>query len=420
VTTEATKTPPAGESLGAPVPRELMQRDDPFMMPPGLAELAEQAPVVKSALPSGDPFWLVTGYDEARAVLSDPRFSADRFTYHPRFKQVSEEFRARMRDDKARAGSFINMDPPEHTRYRRMLTGQFTVRRIRQLGAQIEKIVAERIDAMLAKGTSADLMADFAFPVPSLLICELLGVRYEDRDEFQHRAANMLQVNVPVQEVLKNGDDLRAFMQLLITEKRNNPDDDIISDLIHRAGADPALSDDELINIANLLLIAGFDTTASMLGLGIFVLLQRPDQLAAVRDNPSGINDAVEELLRYLSVINTGTFRFSKEELELGGEQLPAASTVVVSLLAANRDKKHWTDPDLLDVTRTRGSHLAFGHGVHQCLGQQLARMEMAVGYSELLRRLPNLRLAVPAEEVPLRNDMLTYGVHSLPISWDA
>jgi cytochrome P450 len=252
------------------------------------------------------------------------------------------------------------------------------------------------------------------------MICELLGVRYEDRTEFQQRAAALLQMDAPVAEAVKNADALRAFMQELVEDKRKNPADDLLSGLIHHAGADPALTDDELINIGNLLLIAGYDTTASMLGLGMFVLLQRPDQLATLRDDPDRIGDAVEELLRFLSVVNPGLFRFAREDLELGGEHIPAGSTVVVSVVATNRDARHWADPEELDLTRARSPHLAFGHGVHQCLGQQLARMEMQAGYAELLRRLPNLRLAVAPEEVPLRNDMLTYGVHALPVTWDA
>ncbi|WP_345032014.1 cytochrome P450, partial [Kutzneria kofuensis] len=157
---------------------------------------------------------------------------------------------------------------------------------------------------------------------------------------------------------------------------------------------------------------------ASMLGLGTFVLLQRPEQLAALRSDPSRIGDAVEELLRYLPIVNSGLFRFAKEELELGGEQIPAGGTVAISLLAANRDERHWADPQRLDVTRARSPHLAFGHGVHQCLGQQLARTELTVGFTELLRRLPNLRLAVPAEEVPLRTDTINYGVLALSVAW--
>ncbi|WP_410639634.1 cytochrome P450 [Amycolatopsis sp. lyj-346] len=419
MTTNATENPPSNAALRSPLPQEFVQRDDPFTVPPALLAVSARGPIAKATLASGDPFWLVSGYEEARVVLTDSRFSSDRFRYHPRFKELPAEFRERLRDDKARAGSFINMDPPEHTRYRKLLTGQFTVRRIRDLGAQIEKIIGGLLDAMLAKGNSADLMTDFAFPAPSLVICELLGVRYADRAEFQQRAAALLQLDAPVKEAVENADALREFMQRLITDKRAHPADDLISGLIHHAGADPALTDDELINIANLLLIAGYDTTASMFGLGMFVLLQRPEQLAAVRDDPARIGDAVEELLRFLAVINPGLFRFAKEDLELGGEHIPAGSTVVVSVVATNRDARQWADPETLDVTRARGPHLAFGHGVHQCLGQQLARVEMQVGYAELLRRLPGVRLAVPPEEVPLRNDMLTYGVHSLPITWD-
>ncbi|MEV6831352.1 cytochrome P450 [Amycolatopsis sp. NPDC051102] len=418
MTTKVTET--GNESMRSPLPEQYVRREDPFTVPAALVAAAGQGPIAKAQLSSGDPFWLVSGFDEARAVLSDPRFSSDRFSYHPRFKELPEEVRDRLRNDKARAGSFINMDPPEHTRYRKLLTGQFTVRRIRELGARIEEIVAGQLDAMLAKGNTADLMADFAFPVPSLMICELLGVRYADRAEFQERAKMLLRMDLPVKEGMENFEALRAFILRLVTEKRAEPADDLLSGLIHHAGADPALTDDELVNIANLLLLAGYDTTASMLGLGIFVLLQRPEQLAALRDDPSRTEDAVEELLRYLSVINPGLFRFATEDLEFFGEQIPAGSTVVVSVLATNRNAQHRPDAQELDVTRPRGPHLAFGHGVHQCLGQQLARMELQIGYPQLLRRLPGLRLAVPPGEITLRNDMLTFGVHTLPVVWDA
>ncbi|GAA3435892.1 cytochrome P450 [Kutzneria kofuensis] len=413
-----TEKPAAYQSLRAPLPPEITRREDPFTPPPTLLALAEKAPVTRSTLPGGDPFWLVSGYEEARAVLADSRFSADRFRYHPRFRQLPKEVADRLRDDKARAGSFINMDPPEHSRYRRLLTGQFTVRRMRQLTARIEQIVTERLDALEAKGTGADLVAEFAVPVPLLVICELLGVRYEDRAEFQQRAAVLLQTNLPIEQAVANAEAQRLFMLRLVADKRDNPTDDIISGLVHDAGADPALTDDELVGIANLLLFAGHETTASMLGLGTFVLLQRPEQLAALRSDPSRIGDAVEELLRYLPIVNSGLFRFAKEELELGGEQIPAGGTVAISLLAANRDERHWADPQRLDVTRARSPHLAFGHGVHQCLGQQLARTELTVGFTELLRRLPNLRLAVPAEEVPLRTDTINYGVLALSVAW--
>lgn len=419
MTTE-TDTKPADGALQAPLPLELLDRADPFTPPAALLALAQKAPVNRATLPGGDPFWLVTGYEEARAVLVDPRYSCDRFQYHPRFKQLPEHLREKLRDDKSRVGSFINLDPPEHTRYRRLLAGEFTVRRMRLLTEGIEQTVAKRLDALLAAGTSADLVPEFAVPVPTIVICELLGVRYEDRAEFQQRAAAMLQMNVSVKEAQENVDALRAFILRLVEDKRANPTDDIIAGLIHDARVDPALSDDELINIITLLLLAGFETTANMLAMGTFALLQWPAQFAALRADLTRAGDVVEELLRYLSILHVGLFRFPKEDLELGGEHIPAGSTVVISLVTANRDGRQWPDGDSLDVTRARTPHLAFGHGVHQCLGQQLARIEMTVGYRELVRRLPNLRLAVPAEEIPLRNDMLTYGVHALPVTWDA
>jgi cytochrome P450 len=415
-----TKTATTGPALRPPLPEELTERTDPFDLPPALVALGERAPVNRMTMPTGDPFWLVSGYAEARVVLSDPRFSSDRFRNEGMVRHVPEEYRERLRDEKVRAGSFISMDPPEHTRYRRLLTGQFTVRRMRELGARIEEIVTGRLDAMLANGNTADLVPEFALPVPSLVICELLGVRYDDRAEFQRRTATLLKMHVPIEEVLETGDALRAFMRKLIADKRANPTDDLISGLIHHAGADPALTDDELVNIANLLLVAGHETTANMLALGTFALLERPEQLAALRDDPSRIDDAIEELLRYLSIVHLGLFRFPKEDVEVGGALIPAGATVVISVLAANRDSAHWPHPEALDVTRARGPHLAFGHGVHQCLGQQLARVEMTVGFSHLLRRLPNLRLAVPAGRIPLRTDMFVYGVHSLPVTWDA
>jgi cytochrome P450 len=322
-----------------------------------------------------------------------------------------------MLDERARVGMFIGMDPPEHTRYRKLLTGQFTVRRMRELGPRITEIVTERIDAMLAAGTSADLVTTFALPVPSLVICELLGVAYDDRDGFQEWTARMLDLETPLDEIRQAHMSIRGFMQKLVTAKREHPTDDLLSGLIH-GDADPALTDDELVGISTLLLIGGHETTANMLGLGTFALLEHPDQLAALRADPTLIDGAVEELLRYLSIVQFGVSRVAVEPVELAGHQIPAGATVMISLPETNRDAGHWDDPSLLDLTRHRSPHLAFGHGVHQCLGQQLARVEMSIAFTELLRRLPDLRLAVPSEEVPLRTTMINYGVGALPVAW--
>jgi cytochrome P450 len=381
--------------------------------------MREQAPVNAVTMLNGRVMWMVFGYAEARTVLSDPRFSSDRFRYGTARQDIPEKVRKKLLDERSRAGSFISMDPPEHTRYRKLLTGQFTVRRMRQLAPRIEEIVTEHLDAMLAAGTSADLVTAFALPFPSLVICELLGVRYSDRAEFQRRTSTMLRLDTSFEELLRVRDEMREFMLSLVTEKRECPSDDLLSGLIHDNGAHTALTDDELVNIATLLLVAGHETTANMLGLGTFALLEHPEQLEALRADPSLIDNAVEELLRHLSIVHLGIFRVTTEGVELGGQQIPAGQTVLVSLPLANRDPEHWVSPAALDVSRGRSPHLAFGHGVHQCLGQQLARVEMTIGFTHLVKRLPNLRLAVPAAEVPLRGDMAIYGVHALPVAWD-
>jgi cytochrome P450 len=377
--------------------------------------MRETTPVAPVHGPTGSTAWVVTGYEEARTVLTDPRFSSDRFR-HMR-STVAEDDRRRMFDERARAGVFIGMDPPEHTRYRKLLTGQFTVRRMRQLAPRVTEIVNSHIDAMLAAGPPADLVTAFALPVPSLVICELLGVAYDDRDGFQEWTTRLLDLDTPLAEMRSAHLSIRGFLQRLVTEKRAHPGDDLVSGLIH-GESDAALTDDELIGISTLLLIGGHETTANMLGLGTFALLEHPDQLAALRERPEMIEGAVEELLRYLSIVQFGVSRLTTEPVELAGQQIPAGANVMISVPAANRDAGHWGEPDALDLARERSPHLAFGHGVHQCLGQQLARVEMTIGFTELLRRIPDLRLAGPAADVPLRTTMINYGVSTLPVEW--
>ncbi|MDU0291386.1 cytochrome P450 [Saccharothrix longispora] len=416
MTTASQDRRPSNPRTALRLPRELTDREvSPFAPPAALVRLSGDGPVHRVTMLDGDPAWLVTGHEEARALLADPRLSSDRFRSERMLAKLPPALRARMTDRRLRAGNFITADPPDHTRYRRLLTGQFTVRRMRQLTPRVERIVTDHLAAMRAAGPVADLVAAFALPVPSLVICELLGVAYADRAEFQERSATLLRLDAEVDDVVRAAEALRAFMHGLIRVKRAEPADDLLSGLI---GADPTLTDDELVNIANLLLVAGHETTANMLALGTFALLEHPDQLAALRADPSLVPGAVEELLRYLSIIHLGITRTAVEDVEVAGEVIPADATVVLSVAAGNRDPGVYPSPDVLDVTRPRGPHLAFGHGVHQCLGQQLARVEMTTGFTGLLRELPDLRLAVPPEKVPLRGDMLVYGVHSLPVTW--
>ncbi|MGH3623781.1 MAG: cytochrome P450 [Sciscionella sp.] len=391
------------------------QRSCPFDPPARVAELQAEAPVSQLALPGGYRGWLVTRYDDVRSVLADQRFTTDRSRVNSPIREIPEELRRA-----TQPGMFISQDPPEHTRYRKLLTGQFTVRRMRELSSRIEEFVTERLDAMVAAGPPADLVEMFALPVPSLVICELLGVDYDDRAEFQERTAKLLRLETSLEEVRQVGEGIKDFMLRLVRDKRERPTDDMISGLITGAAGPTGegLTDEELSNMSLLLLVAGHETTANMLGLSTMALLEHPDQLDRLRADPSLIPGAVEELLRYLSILQMGAVRVAQEDIELGGQLIREGQTVILHIPQANRDPEHYGEPDRLDVTRTRVRHVAFGHGVHQCLGQQLARVELVVGLTTLLERFPTLRLAVPPEEIPMREDMAIYGAHKLPISW--
>jgi cytochrome P450 len=305
------------------------------------------------------------------------------------------------------------MDPPEHTRLRKRLTGAFTVKRMKQLEKHIVDIAERQLDEMARLTPPVDLVKEFALPVPSLVICELLGVPYSDREDFQANSAQFMVKDQSLEEKIAAYTGLTTYLAELVTSKRAEPDDDILSDLARQDD----LTIEELVGSAFLLLLAGHETTANMLALGTFALLEHPEQLAELRADPDLLPDAVEELLRYLSIGDI-FFRYATEDLELGGETIPRGSTVVVSLLAANHDPQRFNNPDTLDLHRKARGHLSFGHGIHQCLGQQLARIEMRAGFEGLLRRFPTLELAVPAGEVKLKTDMNVYGVHELPVTW--
>ncbi|MDT7785391.1 MAG: hypothetical protein QOF58_3810 [Pseudonocardiales bacterium] len=412
--TTAERQRSAQELIRPQLPAELTQRGEcPFDPAGGLTELSGHGRIHRIEH-NGETVWLVTGHEEARAVLADPRMSSDRINSPRARKLISPELHAKLFPPERRAGSFIFMDAPEHTHYRRLLTGQFTVRRMRDLAPRIHEIVTAQLDAMIEKGAPADLVRDFALPVPSLVICELLGVDYGDREEFQRRTSKLLGLKTTIDEQIEVGTQLRLFMQGLVRQKQRDPGDDLLSGLVR----DTELTEEELIGIANLLLIAGHETTANMLALGTFALLEHPEEFTKLREHPELAENAVEELLRYLSIIAMGVARHAKEDVEIGGVTIREGETVVVSVPAVNRDESQYPDPHELRVDRPRGHHVAFGHGIHQCLGQQLARVEMTIGFTELVRRLPTLKLAVPAAEVPLRTDMSIYGVHALPVTW--
>ncbi|MFD6244560.1 cytochrome P450 [Streptomyces roseolus] len=377
----------------------------PFDPPAELLDARRHGPISRYTHPGGKPGWLVTGYELVRSVLADPRFSSRKDLMNV----VDFEL------PPAPPGEFLLMDDPEHSRYRKPLVGRFTVRRMRMLTERIEQITAECLDAMEAAGTSADLVTAFAKPIPTIVICEILGVPYEDRASFQEQIDAFMGGEVSDEELIAAYTATQEYLARLVAAKRAHPTDDVLSEL-----TDGDLTDEELKGISLILLAAGFDTTANMLSLGTYALLRNPDQLAALRADPSLTDGAVEELLRYLSVAKT-FHRTALEDVELGGQTIEAGTTIVLSYHTANRDPERFADPHALDLSRQATGHLAFSHGIHQCLGQQLARVEMRVAFRALIDRFPALRLAVPAEEVVLRPESADiFGVKSLPVAWDA
>ncbi|MEU1994251.1 cytochrome P450 [Nocardia gamkensis] len=377
----------------------------PFDPPPGLATIRARRPLTRMSFPDGHQGWLATGYREVRAVLADPRFSVRYEITHYPLADAGEI-------PPAVPGDMLGVDPPEHSRYRKLLAGKFTVRRMRQLTEHVSSITDAHLDEMERAVGPVDLVKVYAFPIPALVICELLGVPYRDRDLFQQNVAALGGVDDSMHERVAAFTTIQDYIRELVGTKRKEPADDLLSDL---TGTD--LTDDELSGIGALLLGAGLDTTANMLALGTFALLAHPGRREALRSDPDGTDRAVEELMRYLSIAHTGA-RTALTDVELDGQLIKEGETVAISFQAANRDPAAFDDPDTLDIGRNAVGHLGFGHGVHQCLGQQLARVEMRVALPALVQRFPTLRLAVPADEVPLRHGLDIYGVHALPVTW--
>ncbi|HYZ69073.1 MAG TPA: cytochrome P450 [Mycobacterium sp.] len=398
----------------APALPPLHMRRDAFDPTPELREIRENDGVRTSINAFGMTVYLVTRHEDIKDVLSDhERFSNSRppgFVV-PGAPTVSEEEQA-----SARAGNLLSLDPPEHQRLRRMLTPEFTIRRMKRLEPRIAEIVDAQLDVMEKSGPPVDLVSNFALPIPSLVICELLGVPYDDRDDFQRRSARQLDLSIPMPERLELVRRGREYMASLVERARRQPGDDILSMLVRDHGFE--LTNDELVGVASLLLLAGHETTSNMLGLGTLALLRHPDQLAAVRDDPDAVGPAVEELLRWLSIVHSAIPRITTVDVEIAGVPIPAGELVFVSLPSGNRDPDFIDSPELLDIRRGAAGHLAFGHGVHHCLGAPLARMEMRIAFPALLRRFPSLALAEDFAEVPFRSFHFIYGLKSLEVTW--
>jgi len=374
----------------------LHMRRDRFAPVDELRELREGDGVRRFETPFGANVWIATRYADVREVLGDADRFSNRMAFRPPTDPRSEDER-----EKARAGQLLALDPPEHTRLRRLLRPEFTVRRMQRLEPRIVEIVDEHLDAMESAGSPTDLVQEFALPIPSLVICELLGVPYADRAEFQARTARQLDLSIAIEERMELGRAGRAYMEALVARTKLDPGEDMLGMLVREHAGE--ITDDELVGIGNLLLIAGHETTSNM--------------LALVRDDPAAAGLAVEELLRWLTIVHSGVVRTATVDAEIAGHTVAAGDLVVCSLPTANRDSALLADPERLDVTRGAPGHLAFGHGVHHCLGAALARLEGRIALGSLLARVPDLCIAVPVADLRLRASVLMHGFAAVPVA---
>jgi pentalenic acid synthase len=389
-----------------------MTRRCPFAPPREYDRLRTAEPVAKVHLPLGGTAWLVTRYEDVRTVLSSPTFSAD--ATRPGFPALTPGQRQLFRRP-----AFLRMDPPQHSFYRRMLIQEFTVKRVKALRPGIQSTVDRLLDDMRATTPPADLVEALALPVPSAVICQLLGVPYEDHEFFQSRARVVLSRNSTAEQLATAVGELFAYIDQLAARKRQGPGDDLLSRLATEY-LEPAgeLRREDLVTTCALLLNAGHETTSNMISLGTVALLEHPDQLAALRSDPELLPDAVEELLRYLSIADFITARIAVQDTQLSDTTIRAGEGVIALLAAADWDPGTFPEPERFDIHRGNRHHVAFGYGVHQCLGQNLARLELEIALSTLFTRIPTLRVAVPVDQLPYKHDSTLFGLHELPVTW--
>ncbi|BDH13860.1 cytochrome P450 [Streptomyces hygroscopicus] len=385
-------------------------RTCPYHPPAGYQPLRETGPLTHVTLYDGRKVWAVTGHTEARALLSDQRLSSDR--QNPAFPMPFERFASitQVRTP------LIGVDDPEHNSQRRMLIPSFSVKRVAALRPDIQRIVDELLDRMLAEGPPAELVSAFALPVPSMVICSLLGVPYSDHEFFEGESRRLLRSRT-AEEAKDARIKLEEYFTELIAHKEKNPGDGLLDELIEERLRSGALAHEDLVRLVMILLVAGHETTANMISLGTFTLLEHPEQLAQLKAEESLMPTAVEELLRFLSIAD-GMLRVAKEDIEIGGQLIRADDGVLFPTSLINRDEATYPSPDELDLDRSARHHIAFGFGIHQCLGQNLARAEMEIALRSLFTRIPDLRLAVPAAEVPFKPGDTLQGMIELPLAW--
>jgi len=369
------------------------------------ARLRAQRPVSAVIMPGGHPAWLVTGYADARASLADPRLLKSTQGWQPDPDSIYG----------ALDGHMLNRDPPDHERLRRLVNKAFTARHVERLRPRITAITAGLLDAMSAQ-REVDLLASFAFPLPITVICELLGIPVADRDDFRKWSASIISDAVSPEVFQADATAMVRYFRALLAAKRRRPADDLLSALVTARDEGDRLQENELVSMAFLLMLAGHETTVNLIASGMLALLLNPAELDRLRADPALIGGAVEELLRYVSPVNHATYRVTAEPVEIGGACIGTGEVVVVGLSSADRDPCRYADPERLDLGRDSSGHLAFGHGIHYCLGAPLARLEAEIAFGALLDRFGSMRLAVPADSLRWRPSTLIPGLEALPV----
>ncbi|GGO92069.1 cytochrome P450 [Wenjunlia tyrosinilytica] len=388
-------------------------RECPLDPPPLIGRLRADKPVAPVRMSQGMDAWLVTRYEDVKAVLADRRFSADR--RRPNFPHVGPP-------RPVPPGNFVHIDPPDHTRLRRLVSRTFTVKTVESLRPRIQEFTEQLVERIADGPAPADLKEGLAHPLPVKVISELIGIPHADASFFTEATKVFMPTDTPIERAREKVMEVREYVDALAKRKKADPADDLMSRLALEREAHGECTHDELVGLSLVLMFGGYETTSNMIGLALLLLLVHPEQLARVREDPELVKPAVEEVMRYITVVHTGLPRLATEDVEIGGQLIRAGEGVIASLASANRDERAFACPEQFDIDRFDGQreahHLGFGYGIHQCIGQMLARVQLRAAVETLLRRLPELRLAVPFEQVPFRHDMFLYGVHSLPVTW--
>ncbi|BCY13440.1 cytochrome P450 [Actinoplanes sp. L3-i22] len=390
------------------------RRKCPFDVPEAYAGRRRDEPASKVVMSDGRPVWLLTRYDDVRAVLADPRFGADRLA--DGFPVLAPGQTEGLRQQPK---FMISMDGAEHSTAKRPLIPEFSARRVAEMAPQIQQIVDNSLDAVLAKPQPADLVEEFALQVPTILLAQLIGADHGDHEFFKDLVFRMIWRKTDGPERVEISKRLKTYFEKLIADKVAATGDDVLSRLIARQLDETGeVNVDVLNSTAQLLLIAGYESSASMISLGIYTLLTNPGLRAEIAADPEKTPFFVDEMLRFYSILDVAAGRVALEDVEIAGVTIRAGEGVMASTFAANRDPKVFPDPDLIDIHRASRQHVAFGYGPHQCIGANLARLELRIVFDTVLRRVPQLRLAVDENDLPFKYDALAFGLHELPVAW--